>query len=204
MTAFPSREWVEAVLELAQKSEPFKEASRDWEGDFLCIIQCDEEFLSDLSRREVVDGLMSFLYIMAEDSRKKYRGTRVGDFLEKELGISLDAPPRDCDANRIIASSIPNISISDLGAATLYFWVDLWHGSIRHMTAVAPGEREDAAFKLSGKYGTWRRLISGQQDIMRLVVSNGLKLEGNMSYMMRHLKAVKSLTREVFAGVQID
>jgi len=99
---------------------------------------------------------------------------------------------------------IAKLSAEDLGGAALYFWADFWHGSVRNMMAAAPGEHEDAAFKLSGKYSSWKLLVSGQQDTMRLVMSNRLQLEGDMQYMMKRMKAVVALTKEVLAGVPID
>jgi len=203
MAIFPSKEWVEEVLKLAEKSEEYKEASKDWEGDFLCIIECDDEFLSDLSRKEIMEGFMSFLDMIPEERRKKYKGSSMGDFMEKKLGISLDASLKGLDLSEKLAR-ISKLSAEDLSGVALYFWADFWHGSIRNMMGVAPGEHEDAAFKLSGKYSSWKLLVSGQQDTMRLVMSNRLQLEGDMQYMMKRMKAVVALTKEVLAGVPID
>jgi len=203
MAIFPSKGWVEAVLEAAKRSEAYKEASKDWEGDFLCIIECDEEFLSDLGRKEVMEGFMTFLDMMSVEDRRKYKGTSMGDFLEKKLGLSVDAPVKELDVNEAMGK-IAKLSAEDLGGAALYFWADFWHGSVRNMMAAAPGEHEDAAFKLSGKYSSWKLLVSGQQDTMRLVMSNRLQLEGDMQYMMKRMKAVVALTKEVLAGVPID
>ena len=79
MAVFPSKEWVEAVLQAAEKSEKYKEAAKDWEGDFLSIIEGDEEFVRDLSRREGMEGFISFLDMMPSEARKKYSGTPMGD-----------------------------------------------------------------------------------------------------------------------------
>lgn len=203
MAIFPSKAWVEAVLEAARRSEEYKEAAKDWEGDFLCIIEGDEEFLRDLSRKEVMEGFMSFLDMMSAEDRRKYAGTPMGDVLEKKLGMPIDAPIEEADVNEMLRK-ISTLSAEDLSGAALYFWADFWHGSVRNMTGVAPGEHEDAAFKLSGKYSSWKLLVSGQVDAIGLVLSNRLKLEGDMSYMMKRMKAVVALTKEVFAGVPID
>jgi putative sterol carrier protein len=203
MATFPSKEWVEEVLKIAEKSGEYKEASKDWEGDFLCIIECDDEFLADLGRKEVVEGFMSFLDMIPKESRNKYEGSPMGDFIKKKLGISLDASLKGLDLNETLAN-ISKLSAEDLQGAALYFWADFWHGSIRNMMGVAPGEHDDAAFKLSGKYSSWKLLVSGQQDTMRLVMSNRLQLEGDMQYMMKRMKAVVALTKEVLAGVPID
>jgi len=75
---------------------------------------------------------------------------------------------------------------------------------VRTMTAVAPGEHDDAAFKLIGKYSAWKMLVSGQQDTMRLVMSNRLQLEGDLQYVMKRMKGIVALSSEVLSAVPID
>jgi putative sterol carrier protein len=203
MAVFPSKEWVEAVLQAAEKSEKYKEAAKDWEGDFLCMIVGDEEFLRDLSRREVMEGFMGFMGMMPAEARKKYNGTPMGNVFEKNLGVPLDASIKELDVDEMLEKA-SKLSTADLKGASLYFWADFWHGNVRAMKPVPPGEHEDAVFKLSGNYSAWKMMVSGKQDTIRLVMSNKLKLEGDMSYVMKHMKGVVSLTREVFAGVPID
>ena len=203
MAVFPSKEWVGAVLEAAEKSEKYKEAAKDWEGDFLCIIEGDEEFLRDMSRREVMEGFMSFLDMMPVEARKKYAGTPMGDVFEKKLGIPLDVSVEGVDVAEVLGI-VSKLSAEDLKGAALYFWADFWHGSVKTMEPVAPGEHEDAAFKLWGKYSSWKMMVSGAQDTIRLIMSNKLKLEGDMAYVMKNMKGVITLTKEVFAGVPIE
>jgi putative sterol carrier protein len=203
MAVFPSRQWIESVLEAADKSDEYKEAAKDWEGDFLCIIHCDEEFLEDLSRKEVIEGFLTFLDMMPSEGKRKYKGSPLGDLFEKKLGVSLDASTKEWDPDDM-ASKISSLSAEDVSGAELYFWADFWHGRVRSMTGVAPGEHEDAAFKLSGKYSSWKLLVSGQQDTMRLVMSNRLELEGDIQYMMKRMKAVVALSKEVLSVVPID
>jgi len=203
MAVFPSKEWVGAVLAAAAKSDKYKEAAKDWEGDFLCIIEGDEEFLRDMSRRKVLEGFMSFLDMMPPKARKKFAGTPMGDIFEKKLGIPLDASVKDINVDKISAL-VSKLSVEDLKGACTYFWSDFWHGSVRAMEPVAPGEHSNAAFKLSGKYSAWKMMVSGKQDTIRLIMSNKLKLEGDMSYVMKNMKGVITLTKEVFASVPIE
>ena len=203
MAVYPSREWIEAVLQAAERSEEYKEAAKEWEGDFLCKIDSDQEFLADMERKEVVEGFMSFLDMMPVEVRTKYKGTPMGDVLEDKLGISLDASMAGLDVDEVWRK-MSGLSVEDFKGASLYFWADFWHGSVRNMTAVAPGDHEDAAFKLSGKFGNWKLLVSGQQDAVKLTMSNKLKLEGDLNYLMRRIRAVTVLSKEVFAGVPID
>jgi len=203
MAIYPSKQWIIEVLKAAERSEAYKEAAKDWEGDFLCRIEADEEFLRDMSRKEAVAGYLSFLDMMPPEQRRKYKGTPMGDVLEKKLGIPLDASLNDVDANEI-SSRMSKLSAEDIKGSAVYFWIDFWHGSIRNMIPVAPGEHGDAAFKLSGRYGSWKLLVSGQQDAVKLTMTRKLKLEGNMAYMMRRVRAAAALGKDVFAAVPID
>jgi putative sterol carrier protein len=203
LAVYPSKEWIIEVLKAAEKSEGYKEAAKDWEGDFLCKIEADEDFLRDMSRKEAVAGYVSFLGMMPPGERVKYRGTVMGDVLEKKLGIPLDASMDDVDTNEL-ASRMSKLSADDMKGSAVYFWIDFWHGSIRHMMPVAPGEHKNAAFRLSGKYGNWKMLVSGQQDAVKLTMTRKLKLEGDLAYMMRRVRTATTLAREVFAAVPID
>ncbi len=71
MAVFPSKEWVEAVLEAANQNRD-KEAAKGWHGDFLCTIEGDEELLRELNRREVVKGFMSLMAMMQMSSEKSF------------------------------------------------------------------------------------------------------------------------------------
>jgi putative sterol carrier protein len=203
MAIFPSKEWVEEVLKAAERSEKYKEAAKEWEGDFLCSIESDEAFLRDMRRKEVVEGFISYVGMMTPEQRSRYRGTPLGDVFEARIGIPLDAPIDQIDAEKVL-DSMSTLTANDLKGAALYCWADFWHGSVRSMDPVAPGEHEDAAFKLSGKYSNWKLLLSGQQDAVKLVMSRKLKLDGSLSYMMRRIRTVTVLAKEVFAGVPID
>ena len=203
MAVYPSKQWILEVLKAAEKSEAYKEAAKDWEGDFLCRIEADEEFLRDMSRKEAVAGYMSFLDMMPPEERKKYKGTPMGDVLENKLGIPLDASMNDVDANEV-SSRMSKLSVEDIKGSAVYFWIDFWHGSIRNMIPVAPGEHGDAAFKLSGRYGSWKLLVSGQQDAVKLTMTRRLKLEGDLAYMMRRVRTATALAKHVFAAVPID
>ncbi len=202
MAIFPSKDWVEAVLEAAKKSEAYREAAKEWEGDFLCIVEGDEEFLRELGRKEVMQGFVSLMDMIPAQDRAKYKGTPTGKVFES-LGIPVDVSIKDLNVDEVM-NKAAKLSAEDIKGVSLYVWADFWHGAVRNMMPVAPGEHEDAAFKLSGVYSAWKLMVSGKQDTIRLIMSNKLQLQGNMSYMMKHMKAVVLLTKEVFAGVPID
>ena len=127
----------------------------------------------------------------------------MGDVLEKKLGIPIESSMNDLDANEI-SSRMSKLTVDDMKGSAVYFWIDFWHGSIRNMMPVAPGEHTDATFRLSGRYGNWKLLVSGHQDAVKLTMTRRLKLEGDLAYMMRRVRTATALAKHVFAAVPID
>ena len=203
MVKWGTQEFADAYAEALNNNKSYEEAAADWEGDFLCRIDPDEEFLQDMERKGVVEGLLSYLDMMTLEQRRKYMDTPLGDAFKTKMGIQLDIPIAEMDID-VILSRISQLSVDDLKGEGIYCWADFWHGSVRNIIPVAPGEHENAVFKLSGKYKNWKLLISGQEDAVKLIMMRRLKLEGDLTYLMRRVKTASILAKEVFAGVPIE
>jgi putative sterol carrier protein len=76
---------------------------------------------------------------------------------------------------------------------TLY--MDLWHGKCRDAFAVSAGDANapDPVFRLSGPPATWKRVMTKGLDPMQALMTGQLKLKGNMSMVMRNVRAAKEL-----------
>lgn len=207
MVVFPSKEWVETVLETAKQNKN-KEAAKSWHGDFLCTIEGDEELLRELNRKEVVEGFMSLMDIMPLEARKKYKDTPAGRILES-LGIPLDASIRELNIDEVL-NKASKLSANEIRDIRMYIWADFRHGALRDLMPVAPGEHEDAIFKLPGNYSTWKLMASGKQDVIRLRITGKLKLkvalkrEVAISHVILRMKPVVTLVTEVFAEVPVN
>lgn len=203
MVVFPSKEWIEEVIKTAEESERYKEKAEGWEGDFLNLIEIDDEFLNDISSKKGMKGFLSFLDMLSAEERKKYEGTPLGNLLENKLDIALDASPEEVDVQKAV-DRVSELSKDDVEDAVLYFWTDFWHGTIRDMDLVPPDEHKDARFKLSGEYKYWKMLVSAEEETMSLIQTDRLILEGDMSYMLKNIQETRVLTSEVFASVPIE
>ena len=42
MVKFPSEEWVKAFKDALNKSKEYATAAKNWEGDFVCIVEPDD------------------------------------------------------------------------------------------------------------------------------------------------------------------
>ena len=72
-------------------------------------------------------------------------------------------------------------------------YLDLWHGECRLCeVAVDEGQRAPE-FRISGERKNWRRVVEREIDPIRALMTGGLKLKGNMTKVMRNVKAAQEL-----------
>ncbi len=122
MPWFFSDEWVKEYMRLLNESREYEEAAKDWEGDFLFVVEPDE-------------GLKEPLYV----------------------------------------------------------YLDLYHGKARKGFAVEDPSKISAAFEFRGKYSNWKKLIAGEIDPIKGMVTGKFKLKGSMAKVMRYARAAKIL-----------
>jgi putative sterol carrier protein len=76
--------------------------------------------------------------------------------------------------------------------ATLY--MDLFHGKCRDAYLVASDDTAlKPAFRLSGPVTAWKKVMTKRLDPMQAMMTGQLKLSGNMSIIMRNVRAAKEL-----------
>ncbi len=196
MVVFPSVEWMEELKRKVNGDTMYRQVAANWEGDFLCIVELDEEAKRDFSDARKLAGFLGMIFSLPAERKKKFAGTATGRLIE-ELGISLDSQPEDFEG---LASKVPQLDVS---GATLNIWMDFWHGELRNVEVAAPGEHEDARFVLSGPYAVFKQLVSGKADAMSLILGGKLKLRGDMAYMMRNMAAVRRFT-ELMSSIPIE
>ncbi|TXT54390.1 MAG: hypothetical protein BAJATHORv1_70090 [Candidatus Thorarchaeota archaeon] len=71
------------------------------------------------------------------------------------------------------------------------FYLDLWHGDCREGRMAT--EDDDAEFLYQGTYENWKKLLNGEIDPIRGIMSRKFKLKGSMSKVMRATKAASEL-----------
>ncbi len=75
---------------------------------------------------------------------------------------------------------------------TVTLYMDLYHGKCRDAYEVTEGDI-NPAFKLSGPVATWKKVMTKKLDPMQAMMTGQLKLAGNMSTVMRNVRAAKEL-----------
>ena len=120
---FLTREWIEAYMDVLNNSPAYKEAAKEWEGDFLFVIE-----------------------------------------------------PDDKCTEKII------------------YYLDLWHGDCRSVDFFKEGDKlPETEFQYIGKYSDWLKVINGELDPIKGILTRQFKLVGNKAKVMRATKAAKEL-----------
>jgi putative sterol carrier protein len=75
----------------------------------------------------------------------------------------------------------------------VYFYLDLWHGACREAYEVMDGVLPKAGFTITAPKAVWKKVILKQLDPIQGMITNQLKLKGNMVVMMKNVKSAKVL-----------
>lgn len=119
---FPSDAWIKAMMLDLNSSSAYEDAARNWEGDFVFVI---------------------------------------------EPGGTLDA--------------------------TVSLYMDLHHGKCRDAYQIESNNAAPAAYRLSGPVTNWKKVMTKKLDPMAAMMTGQLKLSGNMSMVMKNVRAAKEL-----------
>lgn len=80
-------------------------------------------------------------------------------------------------------------------------YMDLWHGECREATYTTDAGDKSPAFKISGKYDSWVKVLKGELDPVQGMMTRQLKLEGNMMKIMQNIKAAQEMVQ---CATQVD
>jgi putative sterol carrier protein len=187
---FPSVDWLNELLRVVNSDATYKKVAAKWEGDFLCIVEMDQEALKDFQNPKVLRGLVSLFATIPKERRVAFKGTPTERFVQ-ELGIALD---QDIDPSKLnyeeMAKKVAEMDSMKYRGASIYIWLDFWHGELRNAKPVAPGEISSPRFTLTGPYAAFKEVVSGRMGTTTQIVKGKLKLRGDLGYMMRNAAAV--------------
>jgi putative sterol carrier protein len=75
-------------------------------------------------------------------------------------------------------------------------YLDLWHGKCRGVEYnPAPASHATPRFTLRSEYGNFASILVGKLDPMTAMLSNRLRVEGSLGYMMRNVPTVLDFVR---------
>ncbi len=78
----------------------------------------------------------------------------------------------------------------------LTFYLDLWHGTCRGVEYNPPADKyQKPAFTLRASYTNITAVLTGKLDPMSAMMTNKLKVQGSLAYMMRNVPTVLDFVR---------
>jgi len=78
-------------------------------------------------------------------------------------------------------------------AETAYLFLGLHHGKSTGAARVESQDEREAAFVIRAPYSIWRKVIEGDLDPIRGMMTRRLKLSGNMVKIMRYPRAAQEI-----------
>jgi len=73
---------------------------------------------------------------------------------------------------------------------SVIIYMDLWHGECRDAKIMFNiSEKPDCAFKVVGPEGIWKKVNSGEAEPIQLIMTQQLKVEGDLNKIMKATKA---------------
>lgn len=124
MAIFATQEWLDEIAKLLNDDPAYAEGAKDWEGDFLYIIEPDE--------------------------------------VEPNPG---------------------------------YYYMDLYHGKCRKAVMLKDPSEVKAEFELSATYSVWKKILSGELDGNKAMMTRKLKFKGNITKVMKNVKATQAYAK---------
>ena len=75
-------------------------------------------------------------------------------------------------------------------------YMDLWHGECRDATILfEETEKPDCEYKVRGPESTWKKVNSGEAEPIQLIMTQQLKVEGDLNKIMKATKAALILAQ---------
>jgi putative sterol carrier protein len=106
--------------------------------------------------------------------------------LAEKAGVSLE------DAKKI-QEEFKRVMKEYLKGKTIYTYVGLKDGKCTGMRLLKDPNEVQAGFRLAGPYDSWKKLAKAETDATKLVLTGKMKLQGDMSKVMRYIKATQQM-----------
>lgn len=86
-----------------------------------------------------------------------------------------------------VIESIPSVK------EPVILYLDLHHGKCRDAHISDGASAKKAKFRISGPLKNWKKVMTKQTGPIPALVTGQLKVEGNMAYILRHVRAAQEL-----------
>lgn len=218
---FPTEPWLEKYREGIEASEEVSDTGEgwgvDWQGEMIFHIQnlpLSEHVVADMPDEIVSlideafdsysDEEIEEIVAAAPDDVRSDIEARDGDLRENAydelMETRLDEGPdrmwpelREASPE-LLVELLEQIEENIVDGDTVYSWLDLHDGTCREVAVLSDLDERERGFVLSGEYETWKDLTSGEADVISLIMSGDMELDGDMQKMLQYSDAAVALT----------
>lgn len=217
---FPTEPWLHRYRDALEADEELSEVGEgwgvDWQGAMvfeITDVPVDERTIEDLPDElsglveERIDSfetaeLEAFLEDAPADVRESVEA-RDGDLRDRiiaeirETNLQ-EAPDRvwpelQAEFPDLVSELFDQLEANLSDDTTVYSWLDVYNGGCRDVAVIdGPDEREHG-FVLTSEYETWRRLVRGDENVVNLIMSGEMELEGDMQKLLEYTEAATVL-----------
>jgi putative sterol carrier protein len=218
---WPTEPWLEVYREAMDESDRLTETGDGWgvgwDGGMVFDIQGlpvtertvgdlpDEvvaaledafESISDDRAQELIESAPAAVREDAEARSGSPSEALLAEILETPLG---EAPERTSEE---LESELPGIFVDLMDQLeenvvegdTVYAFLDLYDGGCREVEILQSLEDRDHGFVISGDYGHWKDLVSADADVINLIMSGDMEVDGDMQKILQYSDAAVVLT----------
>ncbi|UPM42875.1 SCP2 sterol-binding domain-containing protein [Halocatena salina] len=218
---FPTEPWLEQYRDAINASEEVSETGADWgvgwNGEMVFhiedlplndrtvgdlpeeIVRLIEAAFDSLSDSEIEEIVAAAPKEIRDDIHS--RGDDLGQAAYEELleTTLVDGPDRMWPEMReatpeLLVELIEQLEENLADDATIYAWLDLYDGACRTATVLEGLDEREHGFVLSGAYTVWKDLVNGQEDVINLIMSGRMELDGDMQKILQYSDSAVALT----------
>lgn len=217
---FPTEQWLARYGEALAADESLAESGEGWgvgwEGAMVFAIEDvpvrgrtvavlpDE--LTDLlieAVRSYRDEEIEELLESAPGAVRDSVGSRSGDLesrvvdeiLETDLGTGPERlwPELRAELSPPVADLLEQLETHLGDDDSVYAWLDLQDGGCRDTGVLEDPDERDHGFVITGEYGQWRGLVTGEDDVVNLIMSGEMEVAGDMQTLMQNAAAATDM-----------
>lgn len=225
---FPTEPWLEKYQTALEENDDLAESGEGWgvgwQGSMvfeITDVPVDDRTVADLPaelREQMTEPIRSLpqeevesvLEAAPADVREAVEA-RDGSLRERaieelEATVLQEAPDRlwpelTAELPDMVVPLLDQLDESVTEDRSVYAWLDVYDGGCREVAVLDERSERDRGFVIVGSYEQWKRLVDGEGEVISMIMSGELELEGDMQKLLEYTEAATDL---VDTAVDLD
>ncbi|MFC4438609.1 MULTISPECIES: SCP2 sterol-binding domain-containing protein [Natrialbaceae] len=225
---FPTEPWLEEYRAAINESDEYAESSAGWgvdfDGSFIFQIEdvpietstltdlppeiadaTDDELsaLSDDRIEALLEDAPPAVRERVEDREGSHQDRLAAELLETTMAELPDRiwPELRAELPDLLDELIAQLEENMADDGTIYAYLDLYDGDCRTIATITDLDEREYGFRLAGEYEKWTKLVRGEGDVINMLMSGELELDGDMQKILQYSDAAVDLA-EISADVE--